>query len=107
MDNYQPVRRCDRDIPHRAEPLRFEVPHKRRLFESALDATVIIGVILFFALLAWMSLRDAEAAVEFHKQQATRYSAMLAQCMNGKVLFDKTHDTAYFCGKTLEVKLWQ
>jgi len=60
----------------------------------------------FFGLITWMQARDA-ADQELLRQEITeqshRYSAMLAQCMNGGALFDKISETAYFCSKPLEI----
>jgi len=80
-----------------------EPPPRPNLWPRFLDAAVII--VLFLALLIWMQYRDLKAEVETHKHEAKRVTSMLAQCMNGKALYDRQHEIAYFCGKVIEVKL--
>ena len=70
-----------------------------------LDALIIVLCILcFLALLTWAQNRDIEDAVEMHKQEASRVTKMLADCLNGLPLYDKNTNTALFCDKPIEVK---
>jgi len=71
-----------------------------------LDAIIIIvGLLCFLGLLSWMQQKDLDDAVAYQKETAQRYAYMLAQCMNSKALLDRKTNTAYFCGKIIEVKL--
>jgi len=76
------------------------------LASACVDGAIVIAVMLcLLKLVTWGSAEDIESAVDFHKKEATRVTHMLAECMNGKALYDKTHNVAYFCGKVLEMKL--
>lgn len=71
-----------------------------------LDALIIIaGLFCFLAILSWAQQKDLDDAVAYHKEQAQRYSHLLAQCMNGKILYDKRSDKLYACEKVVEVSL--
>lgn len=65
---------------------------------------VILGLLCFLALLTWMQHRDLEDQVETHKTESRRVTSMLADCMNGKPLFDYATNTAYFCDRAIAVK---
>lgn len=70
-----------------------------------IDALLIIAALLcFLALLTWMQHRDLEDQVETHKTESRRVTSMLADCMNGKPLFDYNTNTAYFCDRAIAVK---
>ena len=76
------------------------------------DAGLLLLIIaVFVTTIGAMQARDHEDQIMAQKeqtrlteQQAGRYAAMVAQCFNGGVLWDKLNETAYFCSKPLELK---
>lgn len=94
----------------------YEVPQvedNTDLWLKVIDAAVTIGwLVAFLAIITWAQNRDQVAELEHqaalvkqHEAEAERYSAMLAECMSGGTLFDKTSSTAFFCDRPTEVKL--
>lgn len=78
----------------------------KNLDHRLLDALIVIaGLFLFLVLLSWAQQKDYDDAVQYQKEQAQRYSHMLAQCMNGKMLYDKTSDKLYACDRVIEISL--
>lgn len=74
--------------------------------DSLLDALIVItALFLFLALLSWMQQKDLEDAVQYQKERAQRYSHMLAQCMNGEMLYDKLGNKLYACDRVIEIPL--
>lgn len=77
-----------------------------RIVHCLIDGIIIILALLCFLLLiTWMQTRDLEDKVEIHKIESKRVTSMLADCLNGKALFDYNTNTALFCSKALEMKL--
>jgi len=79
-----------------------EIDLRYRLIDGLI---LVIGLLIFLALVSWMQQKDLNDALEFQKETAQRYAHMLAQCMNGKILYDKRSDRLYACDKVLEINL--
>ena len=90
-----------------AEGLRWEtelpppISLRKRLGDVA---GIVIGVLLFLLVVAVMQNRDLATRAEDHEAASARYAHMLALCMNGGALYDKTSDTAFFCDKVIAMK---
>ena len=82
------------------EPLKLDL--RMRVLDALL---IIVGILLFVALLGYMQQRDLNDAVETHRAAAKKAETMLAQCLNGKALYDAKDKRAYFCGRAVEVPL--
>lgn len=81
-----------------------EIEEKEPLYIRLIDAAILLVVLLCLGgLLSTWSNANANEAAEQHKAAAGRYSAMLATCLNGGTLYDKTSNTAIFCGKAIEL----
>ena len=88
------------------KPVRITDEPRTPLYATVLDGLIIIlSLLIFLMLISWAQARDVEDAVAWQKEQATKTMGMLADCMNGKALYDKKSNKAYFCGKAIEVPL--
>lgn len=89
------------------EPLRYEKPLKdpyawlHRTYDAALTIMVLILMVMGFS---WLQTKDLEAQLADRNAEVTKYSALLAACMNGGTLYDQRSDTAHFCDKVVSVK---
>ena len=72
---------------------------------AAVGLIIILGLLIFLVLLSWAQKRDFDDAVQWQKEQTQKAMGMLADCMNGKALYDKKSNKAYFCEKAIEVPL--
>ena len=68
------------------------------------NAVLIAGsIIVAVALVGWMHYQDQKVLVVLEEARAERYAKMLADCLSGKVLWDKANNTALFCDKAITV----
>ena len=78
----------------------------QRIIEGAL---FICCILLIVAVMQNRDLEDQvksqKATAAHHKKEATKYSGLLAECLNGGAMVDKASDTAFFCNRPLELKL--
>jgi len=79
-----------------------ELDLRYRLIDALI---IVVGLLIFLVLVTWAQQRDIDDAVQYQKEAATRYAHMLAQCMNGKLLYDKSGDKLYACDKVVEITL--
>ena len=89
------------------EPLRYKKPLKDPY--TWLDHTynAIVTILTLIAVIfgiTWLQTKDLEAQLEDRKAEVTKYSALLATCMNGGTLYDQRSDTAHFCDRVISVK---
>lgn len=89
------------------KPLLYEKPLKDpyawldRTYGALLTIMVLILMVMGFS---WLQTQDLEAQLADRNAEVTRYSALLAACMNGGTLYDQRSDTAHFCDKVVSVK---
>ena len=84
----------------------FDAFDKPDLSFRMIDALiVIVGLFAFILILGYMQQKDLEDEVEAHKASSQRYAGMLAECLNGGSLLDKTSGKGFFCGKAIEIQL--
>lgn len=88
------------------KPVRITDEPRTPIWATVIDGLIIIlGLLIFLVLISWAQKRDLDDAVAWQKEQAQRAMGMLADCMNGKALYDKKSNKAYFCDKAIEVSL--
>ena len=85
-------------------PVIVEIEENEPKYIRLIDAAILLLVLLCLGgLLSTWSNASANEQAEQHKAAAGRYSAMLAECLNGGTLYDKASNTAYFCSKPIEL----
>lgn len=88
------------------KPVRITDEPRTPIWATLIDGFIIIlGLLIFLVLISWAQNRDLEDAVQWQKEQAQKAMGMLADCMNGKALYDKKSNKTYFCDKAIEVSL--
>lgn len=89
------------------KPLLYEKPLKDPYawLDHTYNATLtIMTLIVIIFGITWLQTKDLEAQLADRNAEVTRYSALLAACMNGGTLYDQRSDTAHFCDKVVSVK---
>ena len=87
-------------------PVRITDEPRTPIWATVIDGFIIIlGLLIFLVLISWAQKRDFDDAVQWQKEQTHKAMGMLADCMNGKALYDKKSNKVYFCGKAIEVPL--
>lgn len=87
-------------------PVRITDEPRTPIWATVIDGLIIIlGLLIFLVLISWAQKRDFDDTVQWQKEQTQKAMGMLADCMNGKALYDKKSNKAYFCGKAIELPL--
>ncbi|MFZ4539976.1 hypothetical protein, partial [Propionivibrio sp.] len=81
-------------------------PASKSLYERFLDvALLVVGLLAVLVVLGLLQNRKLEAQVTSQKAETLKFSGILADCMNGLAVYDRSSNTAHFCAKVISVSL--